>query len=150
MTPEGRRGWGHGAPGTERPRWWPQDEPFPPARGEWPRMRGRFMRRFAVFFIGFILFFAFVVAAFVTLLIGAFSGGGPGLGAFGPMHVPGYDRPISEQGFADRVLYEVELKRPFDSPRKKFLIRLSRVVFDQLFDLYDEFAFRQHRGNRKW
>jgi two-component system OmpR family sensor kinase/two-component system sensor histidine kinase BaeS len=48
-------------------------------------MRGRFMRRFAVFFVGFILFFAFVVAAFVTLLIGAFSGAGPGFGPFGPL-----------------------------------------------------------------
>jgi hypothetical protein len=57
------------------------------------------------------------------------------VGAFGPMQVPGYDRPIGERGFADRILYEVELKRPFDSPRKRFLIRLARVVFDQLFDL---------------
>ncbi len=57
------------------------------------------------------------------------------LGAFGPVQVPGYDRPVGEQGFADRVLYEVELKRPFDSPRKKFLIRLSRLVFDRLFNL---------------
>jgi two-component system OmpR family sensor kinase/two-component system sensor histidine kinase BaeS len=48
-------------------------------------MRGTFMRRFAVFVVGFVLFFAFVVAAFVTLLISAFSTNGPGLGAFTPV-----------------------------------------------------------------
>lgn len=48
-------------------------------------MRGHFMRRFAVFAFLAFLFFAFVVAAFVTLLISAFSGAGPGLGAFTPV-----------------------------------------------------------------
>lgn len=48
-------------------------------------MRGHFMRRFAVFALLAFLFFAFVVAAFVTLLITAFSGAGPGFGAFGPI-----------------------------------------------------------------
>jgi len=48
-------------------------------------MRGHFIRRFVVFAIGFFLFFAFIVAAFVTLLISAFSTAGPGLGAFTPL-----------------------------------------------------------------
>jgi two-component system OmpR family sensor kinase/two-component system sensor histidine kinase BaeS len=49
-------------------------------------MRGHFMRRFIFFAIGFFLFFAFIVAAFVTLLISAFSAtAGPGLGAFAPV-----------------------------------------------------------------
>jgi signal transduction histidine kinase len=87
MTPPaGRRRWRWGASDSgERPPWWPQNEPFPPARGDWPRMRGHFMRRFAVFALLAFLFFAFVVAAFVTLLISAFSTAGPGLGAFGPL-----------------------------------------------------------------
>ena len=87
MTPpEGRRGWRWGTSDSgERPPWWPQDEPFPPARGDWPRMRGHFMRRFAVFALLAFLFFAFVVAAFITLLISAFSTSGPGLGAFAPL-----------------------------------------------------------------
>ena len=48
-------------------------------------MRGHFMRRFAVFAFLAFLFFAFVVAAFVTLLMGAFSTAGPGLGALTPV-----------------------------------------------------------------
>lgn len=48
-------------------------------------MRGHFIGRFVVFAIGFFLFFAFVVAAFVTLLFSVFSTGGPGLGAFTPL-----------------------------------------------------------------
>jgi signal transduction histidine kinase len=48
-------------------------------------MRGHFMRRFAVFALLAFLSFAFVVAAFVTLLISAFSTSGPGLGAFAPL-----------------------------------------------------------------
>lgn len=87
MTPpEGRRRWRWGASHSgERPPWWPQDEPFPPARGDWPRMRGHFRRRFAVFALLAFLFFAFVVAAFVTLLLSVFSTSGPGIGAFAPL-----------------------------------------------------------------
>ncbi len=88
MPPGGRRGWRRGAWSTDRrPPWWPQDEPFPPAAGgDWHGMRGRFVRRAAVFAIGFFLLFAFVVAAFVTLLIGAFSAtAGAGLAAFVPL-----------------------------------------------------------------
>ncbi|HJW49854.1 MAG TPA: ATP-binding protein [Candidatus Limnocylindria bacterium] len=48
-------------------------------------MRGHFMRRFAVFALLAFLFFAFVVAVFVTLLFSALSNTGPGLGAFAPL-----------------------------------------------------------------
>jgi Protein of unknown function (DUF4012) len=57
------------------------------------------------------------------------------VGALGPIRVPGFEEPVVEEGFAERVLYEVELKRPLDTPRKKFLIELSDIVFDQLFSL---------------
>lgn len=56
--------------GRERPRWWPEGEPFPPA--DWHRMRGRFVRRAIGFVVMFIVFFAFVVALFVSLIIGIF------------------------------------------------------------------------------
>jgi signal transduction histidine kinase len=92
VTPPEPRGWrgyswgahGEGGPG-ERPPWWPKDEPFPPARGDWRRVRGRFVRRAITFAIGFFLLFAFVVATFVTLLISVFSPAGPGLGVFTPV-----------------------------------------------------------------
>jgi hypothetical protein len=54
------------------------------------------------------------------------------IGALGPLHVPGYDRPVTEDGFEDRVVYEVELKRPPDQPRKRFLVELAKVLFDRL------------------
>jgi two-component system OmpR family sensor kinase/two-component system sensor histidine kinase BaeS len=52
-------------------------------------MRGRFMRRAAVFVLGMFLVFAFVVAAFVTLLINTFStaADGRGFAAFVPIAV---------------------------------------------------------------
>ncbi len=31
---------------SRRPPWWPENEPWPPARPHWRRMRGRFVRRF--------------------------------------------------------------------------------------------------------
>ncbi len=64
-----------------RPPWWPKGEPFPPQRAEWHRMRGRFVRRAVGFFVVAILVFAFIVATFVSLLIGVFgstSGAFPG------------------------------------------------------------------------
>lgn len=57
------------------------------------------------------------------------------VGAVGPVTLPGYATPVVEAGFAERVIYEVELKRPFDDPRKKFLIELSDEVFHRLFSL---------------
>jgi two-component system OmpR family sensor kinase/two-component system sensor histidine kinase BaeS len=49
-------------------------------------MRGRFMRRAALIALGFFLLFAFVVAAFVTLLISAFNSATPG-GALVPLAI---------------------------------------------------------------
>lgn len=57
------------------------------------------------------------------------------VGAIGPVTVPGYAEPVTEEGFARRVLWEVELKRPQDTPRKRFLIELSRIVFDRVLSL---------------
>lgn len=57
------------------------------------------------------------------------------VGVLGPIRVPGYERPVTEQGFAQRVLYEVELKRPQDNPRKRFLTELSKIVFNRLLSL---------------
>jgi hypothetical protein len=57
------------------------------------------------------------------------------VGVFGPIDVPGYDQPVTKDGFAQRIVYEVELKRPLDSPRKKFLTLLSDTIFARLFAL---------------
>lgn len=57
------------------------------------------------------------------------------IGAVGPLRVPEYAEPVVEKGFDRRVLHEVELKRPLDEPRKKFLAELSKVLFERLFDL---------------
>jgi hypothetical protein len=57
------------------------------------------------------------------------------VGVLGPIDVPGYGEPVVEDGFDERVLYEVELKRPQDTPRKKFLIELSKIVFDRVFSV---------------
>lgn len=63
------------------------------------------------------------------------------VGAIGPVQVPGYAEPVVEEGFADRVVYETGLKRPLDTPRKRFTIELSKVVLNELFDLEaDELA----------
>jgi signal transduction histidine kinase len=66
----------------QRPRWWPENEAYPPA--DWRPMRVRFMRRMAGFALVAFLVFAFFVAVFVALLMstfGAIAGGG-GAGAF--------------------------------------------------------------------
>lgn len=60
------------------------------------------------------------------------------IGVLGPIQLPGYSQPVIEEGFAQRVLYEVELKRPQDDPTKKFLIDLSKEVFHRLFQLAPE------------
>ena len=62
------------------------------------------------------------------------------VGALGPISLPGYPQPVTAEGFDKRVLYEVELKRPQDVPRKKFLTELSERVFDELFHLPAEKA----------
>jgi hypothetical protein len=57
------------------------------------------------------------------------------VGVFGSITVPGYEKPVMKEGFAERVLYEVELKRPLDNPRKKFLMLLSEEIFSRLFSV---------------
>jgi hypothetical protein len=57
------------------------------------------------------------------------------VGALGSIQLPSYPKPVTENGFDTRVVYEVELKRPQDDPRKKFLVELSTAVFDRLFSL---------------
>jgi hypothetical protein len=57
------------------------------------------------------------------------------IGALGSLKLPSYDKPVVEEGFDLRAVYEVELKVPLDVPRKKFLIELSDVLFDRLFNL---------------
>jgi hypothetical protein len=57
------------------------------------------------------------------------------LDAIGPLNVPGYDKPVTSNGFERRVLYEVEQKRPLDVPRKKFLTELANALFGRIFDL---------------
>lgn len=57
------------------------------------------------------------------------------VGAVGPLQVPGYAKPVTEDGFDQRVVYEVELKRPLDEPRKKFLTSLADTLFDRVFHL---------------
>ena len=57
------------------------------------------------------------------------------IGALGSLQLPSYPKPVEEEGFDQRAVYEVELKRPFDVPRKKFLIELADVLFARLFDL---------------
>jgi hypothetical protein len=56
------------------------------------------------------------------------------LEVFEPVTIEGY-APVVAEGFDQRVLYEVELKKPLDNPRKKFLVQLSQELFDRLFDL---------------
>lgn len=57
------------------------------------------------------------------------------VGAVGPIDVPGHPPPVVEEGFDQRVLYEVELKRPLDQPRKKFLTALAKALFERLSHL---------------
>ncbi|HEV7687236.1 MAG TPA: DUF4012 domain-containing protein, partial [Acidimicrobiia bacterium] len=57
------------------------------------------------------------------------------VGAVGPVKLADYAKPVTQDGFAERVLYEVELKRPQDNPRKKFLTDLADEVFHRLFAL---------------
>jgi hypothetical protein len=54
------------------------------------------------------------------------------IGALGQLQVPGYPKPVVEEGFDERVVYEVEQKRPLDQPRKKFLTALADALFQRL------------------
>lgn len=54
------------------------------------------------------------------------------LEGLGPVKVPGYPDIITADNAAERILYNVELKRPADIPRKRFLTELTEVLFDRL------------------
>ncbi|MEP7004305.1 MAG: HAMP domain-containing protein, partial [Chloroflexota bacterium] len=60
------------APLTKRPQWWPRNEPFPPAGGDWRPMRRRFLRRMMLFAFFAFLMFSLFIASIVTLLIAVF------------------------------------------------------------------------------
>ena len=90
MRPPDRRGWRGGVwTGGARPLWWPENEPFPPTRDAWRRARVRHPPRYALMFCGMFLIFSLVVAAFITLLVNAFSAltSGGGLAAFAPLAI---------------------------------------------------------------
>lgn len=57
------------------------------------------------------------------------------IGALGSLKLPSYPEPVVEEGLDERIVHEVELKVPLDQPRKKFLVELSTVMFDRLFQL---------------
>lgn len=50
----------------------------------------------------------------------------------GTLTVPGYPDVLTPSNISDRILYNVELKRPLDTPRKKFLTLLTEELFDRL------------------
>jgi two-component system sensor histidine kinase BaeS len=62
MSPgQGSGGWSGGrppwmTPGSPRPSWWPEGEPWPPTRPPWARYRGRFARRLLLAFLAFVGF----------------------------------------------------------------------------------------------
>lgn len=77
MGPSDRGRWRHGwGPPRRRPRWWPENEPWPPQGPEaWRTLQRGFIRR-AALFIGFVLLLLFVLAvAFVWLVTRAFGTG---------------------------------------------------------------------------
>ena len=90
MRPPDGRGWRGGVwTGGTRPLWWPENEPFPPTRDAWRRARARHAPRYPLMFCGMFVIFSLVVAAFITLLVNAFSAAtsGGGLAAFAPLAI---------------------------------------------------------------
>jgi hypothetical protein len=57
------------------------------------------------------------------------------VGVFEPVQLPSYSEPVVAEGFEQRALHEVELKRPLDTPRKKFIIELAHEVVDRILSL---------------
>jgi signal transduction histidine kinase len=66
------------------PPWWPPEESWPPKGGEWSGMRGRFVRRIAIGFGIFLLFFVFLVGWLGAAFGGRWFGGGDQHGGFFP------------------------------------------------------------------
>ncbi|GAA4117653.1 hypothetical protein GCM10022215_18570 [Nocardioides fonticola] len=50
----------------------------------------------------------------------------------GRITVRGYPDVLTPETVSDRILYHVELKRPLDQPRKRFLTLLTEELFDRL------------------
>lgn len=59
------------------------------------------------------------------------------IGVLEPVKLPSYPDPVVEDRFGPRVLWEVELKRPRDEPRKKFLAELADAVLGRLLGAGD-------------
>ena len=60
-------------PGSARPAWWPEGEPWPPTRPPWTRYRGRFARRLLLAFlafVGFIVLLNIVIFQFASRVAG--------------------------------------------------------------------------------
>ena len=68
-------------PPTQRPSWWPRNEPFPPEGGAWRRVRRRFMQRMVGFalmaFIAFLLFVTLVVSVVIGVVNAVTGGAAP-------------------------------------------------------------------------
>jgi hypothetical protein len=62
------------------------------------------------------------------------------VGALGPIQLSDFDEPVVQDGFAERVLHEVVLKRPLDEPRKKFLTDLAHELFRRLLNVPEDKA----------
>lgn len=56
-------------------------------------------------------------------------------GIGGTITVPGYPDILTPDNVAERVLYHVELKRPLEKPRKRFLTLLTHELFSKLQDV---------------
>src|SRR5687767_1528275 len=70
------RGWGTG---DQRPRWWPEGEPWPPTdAAPWRRMRRRLMWRMGCGLVFFVILLGSLIA-FVAWLVGRFLDGSLGL-----------------------------------------------------------------------
>lgn len=59
-------------------------------------------------------------------------------GIGGTVTVPGYPDVLTPENVSDRILYNVELKRPLDTPRKRFLALLTGVLFERLENVPSE------------
>jgi hypothetical protein len=54
------------------------------------------------------------------------------LDVIGPVIVPSYGETVTPKNVSERILWHVELKRPQDTPRKRFLTELAETVFTKL------------------
>lgn len=69
-------------PGSPRPAWWPEGEPWPPTRPPWMRYRGRFARRLLLMFLGFVGFIVLLNIVIFQLARLASGPGGPSAHGF--------------------------------------------------------------------